>query len=137
MKRAIVLILDGVGVGELPDAAQYGDTGSNTIANVAKLCGGVSLPTLEKLGLGNIIDIQGVPRIAHPQAHFGKMAERSPGKDSTSGHWELFGIILEKPFPLYPNGFPEDIIKAFESKIGYGVIGNKPASGTEIIKELG
>lgn len=137
MKRAIVLVLDGVGIGALPDADQYGDTGSNTIANVARICGGISLPTLERLGLGNITDITGVNRVPHPHACFGKMAEQSPGKDSTSGHWELFGIVLKHPFPTYPNGFPDTVIHEFESKIGCEIIGNKPASGTEIIRELG
>ncbi|HEC78286.1 MAG TPA: hypothetical protein ENI34_03980 [candidate division WOR-3 bacterium] len=136
-KRAIVLILDGVGIGELPDAETYGDKGSNTLGNLARICGGIKLPTLERLGLGNISPIQGVNRVEKPLACFGKMAEMSPGKDSTSGHWELFGIILKKPFPTYPGGFPESIIKEFESKIKHKVLGNIPASGTEIIKQLG
>jgi phosphopentomutase len=137
MKRAIVLILDGVGIGELPDAAQYGDQGSNTLGNLAQSCGGLRLPVLEKLGLGNIIPIMGIAQADKPLASFGKMAERSPGKDSTSGHWELFGIILDKPFPTYPNGFPEDLIREFETKIHHKVLGNIAASGTEIIKKLG
>jgi len=137
MKRAIVLILDGVGIGELPDAKFYGDEGSNTLANLAGAVGGLNLPVLEGLGLGNIADISGVNKVPKPLASYAKMAERSPGKDSTSGHWELFGLILQKPFPTYPDGFPEEIIREFESKIGYKVLGNKPASGTEIIKELG
>jgi len=136
-KRAIVLILDGVGIGELPDAETYGDKGSNTLGNLARICGGIKLPTLERLGLGNISPIQGVKQVEKPLACFGKMAEMSPGKDSTSGHWELFGIILKKPFPTYPGGFPESIIKEFESKIKHKVLGNIPASGTEIIKQLG
>jgi len=136
-KRAIVLILDGVGIGELPDAETYGDKGSNTLGNLARICGGIKLPTLERLGLGNISPIQGVKQVEKPLACFGKMAEMSPGKDSTSGHWELFGIILKKPFPTYPDGFPESIIKEFESKIKHKVLGNIPASGTEIIKQLG
>jgi phosphopentomutase len=137
MKRAIVLILDGVGIGELPDADAYGDTGSNTLANIAANCGGLHLPTMERLGLGNIADIQGLRKRDDPRACFGKMAERSPGKDSTSGHWELFGIILEKPFPTYPQGFPAEIMAVFESRIKHKTLGNKPASGTEIIQELG
>jgi phosphopentomutase len=135
MKRAIVLILDGVGIGELPDAAQYHDQGSNTLGNLARVCGG--LPVLERLGLGNISTIKGVKKIPRPLACFGKMAEKSPGKDSTSGHWELFGIILEKPFPTYPHGFPREVITEFESRIGHNVLGNIPASGTEIIQRLG
>ncbi|KPJ74141.1 phosphopentomutase [candidate division TA06 bacterium DG_78] len=137
MKRAIVLILDGVGIGELPDAAQYHDQGSNTLVNLARVCGGLDLPVLERLGLGNISAIRGVKKAPNPLACFGKMAEKSPGKDSTSGHWELFGIILEKPFPTYPHGFPDEIVTEFESRIGYKILGNIPASGTEIIQRLG
>jgi phosphopentomutase len=137
MKRAIVLILDGVGVGELPDAGQYNDQGSNTLGNLAQSCGGLQLPVLEKLGLGNIINIMGIKPTHKPLASFGKMAERSPGKDSTSGHWELFGLILDKPFPTYPHGFPKDIIEKFETSIHHKVLGNVAASGTEIIKKLG
>jgi phosphopentomutase len=137
MKRAIVLILDGVGIGELPDAGLYGDTGSNTLANIASYCGGIHLPVMERLGLGNIEHIEGVRTVQDPLACFGKMAERSPGKDSTSGHWELFGIILDTPFPTYPQGFPDGIIHTFESEINHKILGNKPASGTEIIAELG
>uniref|UniRef100_A0A7C4TIC0 Phosphopentomutase n=1 Tax=candidate division WOR-3 bacterium TaxID=2052148 RepID=A0A7C4TIC0_UNCW3 len=136
-RRIIVLILDGVGIGELPDAKEYNDQGSNTLVNLARSVGGLHLPNLEILGLGNIAEIKGVKRIERPIASFGKMAEKSPGKDSTTGHWELMGVILEKPFPLYPNGFPETIIREFESRIGYKTIGNIPASGTEIIKKLG
>lgn len=137
MKRAIVLVLDGVGIGELPDAAEYGDEGSNTLGNLAQICGGIKLPVLERLGLGNISVIKGIRQVDKPLACFGKMAERSAGKDSTSGHWELFGLILERPFPTYPNGFPDEIIKEFESRINHKVIGNIPASGTEIIRNLG
>jgi phosphopentomutase len=137
MARAIVLILDGVGVGELPDAYRYNDQGSNTLGNLARAIGGLKLPFLENLGLGNIIDIEGVKRVDKPKASFGKMAEMSPGKDSTTGHWELMGVILKRPFPVYPRGFPEGIIKEFEQRIGYKTIGNYPASGTEIIKKLG
>ncbi|MDH4210987.1 MAG: phosphopentomutase [candidate division WOR-3 bacterium] len=137
MKRAIVLILDGVGIGALPDAAQYGDEGSNTLVNLAEQCNGLDLPVLESLGLGNITDIMGVKRVSEPLAFFGKMAEQSPGKDSTSGHWELCGVILEKPFPTFPKGFPADIISEFEKQIGHEILGNVPASGTEIIKRLG
>jgi phosphopentomutase len=137
MKRAIVLVLDGVGIGELPDAADYGDQGSNTLGNLARACNGLHLPILESLGLGKINHIHGIADIPDPLACYGKMAEQSPGKDSTSGHWELFGIILKKPFPTYPNGFPEDIIKRFETSIDHKIIGNIAASGTEIIRKLG
>ncbi|MCX7995767.1 MAG: phosphopentomutase [candidate division WOR-3 bacterium] len=137
MSRAIVLILDGVGVGELPDASKYNDQGSNTVGNLSRAIGGLRLPFLENLGMGNIIEIEGVKKVDRPLASFGKMAEMSPGKDSTTGHWELMGVILDKPFPTYPEGFPDEIIKEFEKRIGYKTLGNYPASGTEIIKELG
>ena len=137
MKRAIVLILDGVGIGELPDAAEYNDEGSNTLGNLAQICGGIELPILERLGLGNISSIKGIKKVNNSIACFGKMAEKSPGKDSTSGHWELFGVILKKAFPTYPNGFPDEVIKEFERRIGHKILGNIPASGTEIIKQLG
>lgn len=131
------MILDGVGVGELPDAANYHDQGSNTLGNLARACGGLALPTLGRMGLGNITDIQGVPRTDQPLAGYGRMAERSPGKDSTTGHWELMGIVLDRPFPTYPRGFPPEVISNFEQAIGHRVLGNYPASGTEIIKVLG
>jgi phosphopentomutase len=135
--RACVLILDSCGVGELPDAADYGDTGANTLGNVAISINGLTLPNLQKMGLGNIIDIKGVSPAAEPMMSYGKMAQASAGKDSTVGHWEHFGIITQKPFPTYPHGFPSEIIKEFEQRTGRKVIGNRPASGTEIIKELG
>lgn len=135
--RAIIVVLDGVGVGELPDAHLYRDEGSATLQNLAKYVGGLSLPALQKMGLGNIVPILGVPPSPEPIASFGKMAERSPGKDTTIGHWELMGLIKRKPFPTYPNGFPPEIIEPFKRMIGRDILGNKPASGTEIIKELG
>ena len=137
MKRVVLLILDGVGAGELPDAGSYGDEGTNTLANTAAAVGGLDLPNLGSLGLGNIINIAGVPPAASPRASFGRMAELSAGKDSTTGHWELAGLILEKPFPVYPKGFPPEPIASFEEKIGRKVIGNVAASGTEIIERLG
>ncbi|MGQ9462089.1 MAG: phosphopentomutase [Candidatus Fervidibacter sp.] len=136
-RRAILLVLDGVGVGELPDAADYGDEGSNTLVNMAKVVNGLNLPTLQKMGLGNIAPICGVPPEEEPLACFGKMREVSAGKDTTTGHWELAGVIRTKPFPTYPNGFPREIVEAFENAIGRKVLGNKPASGTAIIEELG
>ena len=137
MKRAIVLILDGVGIGELPDAAQYSDQGSNTLGNLARKCGGLNLPVLERLGLGNIDSIEGIKKVDDSLACFGKMAEKSPGKDSTYGHWELFGVILKAPFPTYPNGFQNEIIEEFESRVGHKILGNIAASGTDIIRQLG
>lgn len=135
--RAIIIVLDSVGVGELPDAYKYGDEGSNTLANTAKVVGGLSLPNFQKLGLGNIIDVEGVEPSRTPLASFGKMAESSAGKDTTSGHWELMGLCLPNPFPVYPNGFPEEVIDEFEKEVGRKILCNKPASGTEIIKKLG
>ncbi|MGB9721652.1 MAG: phosphopentomutase [bacterium] len=137
MARVVVLILDGVGAGELPDAYKYNDQGSNTLGNLSRAVGGLNLPFLGSLGLGNIIEIEGVRKVDSPLAHFGKMAEISPGKDSTTGHWELMGVILKDPFPTYPQGFPPDVISEFEKKIGHRTLGNYPASGTEILKELG
>lgn len=135
--RAIVIVLDSVGVGEMPDAAGYGDAGSNTLAHTASAVDGISLPNLGRLGLGNIIPIEGVPPDKIPSGCYGKMAERSVGKDSTTGHWEIAGIITNQPFPLYPNGFSSEVILPFEKAIGRRILGNVPASGTEIIKELG
>ncbi len=135
--RAIIIVLDSVGVGELLDAGKYGDKGSNTLANTAKAVGGLNLPNFQKLGFGNIIDIEGVSPSKNPLASFGKMAEKSAGKDTTTGHWELMGLYLPKPFPVYPDGFPQKIIDEFERKIDRKILWNKPASGTEIIKKLG
>lgn len=137
IERVIIIVLDSVGAGELPDAANYGDSGSNTLANTAAAVGGLKLPNLAAIGLGNIISIAGLSRIEKAQGAYGKLAEVSPGKDSTTGHWELMGVQLEKEFPLYPEGFPDDIINRFETLIHRRILGNKVASGTEIIKELG
>lgn len=133
----ILIVLDSCGIGELPDAFKYKDEGSNTIVNTARAAGGLKLPNLEKLSLGNIHHIPGVVAQKNPLANFGKMAEVSAGKDSTTGHWEMAGLILDRPFPLYPDGFPEKIIDEFEKAIGKKILWNKPASGTEIIKKLG
>ncbi|MCK4761777.1 MAG: phosphopentomutase [Candidatus Aminicenantes bacterium] len=138
IKRVILIVLDSVGAGALPDAAEYGDTGANTLANTAKAVGGLHLPNLQALGLGNILPIQGVPPAAAPLASYGKMAEASKGKDTIAGHWEMMGIILDKAFPTFPSGFGADIISAFQKETGAaGILGNKPASGTVIIRELG
>lgn len=135
--RAIVVILDSVGIGELPDAADYGDAGSHTLGNIAHALGGLDLPHLQQLGLGNIDAIEGVPAVDTPQASYGKMTELSTGKDTTSGHWELMGLVLERPFPTYPHGFPEEVITEFTRRTGKEVLGNTPTSGTTIIEELG
>jgi phosphopentomutase len=136
-RKVVLIILDGVGIGALPDAAEYGDQGSNTLGNLAHSVGGLEIPNLQRAGLGNIAPVEGVPPRSEPMANFGKMAEASPGKDSISGHWEIAGLILERPFPTYPEGFPPEVIEPFEKAVGKSVLGNKPASGTEIIKELG
>ena len=135
--RAHLIILDGVGIGELPDASDYGDAGSNTLGNLAVKVGGLELPTLQGLGLGNIAPIQGIEPVENPMFSYGKMAEKSKGKDSTVGHWELAGLISEFGFPTYPNGFPDEIIGEYTKRIGRGILGNEPASGTEIIERLG
>lgn len=138
MNNFIVIILDGVGVGELPDADLYGDKGSNTLGNISKSLGQINLPNLQKLGLGNIIPINGVEPAAKPMASYGKMAEVSKGKDSTTGHWEISGLKVDFNFDYFPNGFPDEIINKFIELTGVkGVLGNKAASGTEIINELG
>uniref|UniRef100_A0A7C6EAS3 Phosphopentomutase n=1 Tax=candidate division WOR-3 bacterium TaxID=2052148 RepID=A0A7C6EAS3_UNCW3 len=137
MPRAIIIVLDGIGIGELPDASQYNDEGSNSLGNLAKKVGGLFLPNLASLGLGNIIELKGVERQTKPKGSFGKMAEKSPGKDSTTGHWEIAGVILNQCFPIYPNGFPKELIEELEKAIGRKILGNIPASGTAIIEQLG
>ncbi len=136
-KRVILLIIDACGVGELPDAAQYDDSAAATIPNIARAVGGLSLPNCQKLGLGNITRIDGVPPHKSPDGCYGKMAEKSPGKDSTTGHWEIGGIILPEPFPVFPDGFPTELVQKFERQANVKTIGNRPASGTRIIEELG
>ncbi len=138
MKRqAVTIVLDGVGVGALPDASAYGDEGADSLGHAAVSAGGLDLPRLERLGLGGIAEIEGVRGIDEPEASFGRIASSSPGKDSTSGHWELMGYQLENAFPLYPDGFPPEIVERFERETGLEVLGNLPASGTEIIERLG
>jgi phosphopentomutase len=137
MPRGCVIVLDAVGAGALPDADQYGDEGSDTLGNVAKAVGGLDLPNLEALGLGNIEPLEGCPPQPGAPAVAGRLLERSKGKDTTTGHWEMMGVVTATPFPTYPHGFPHDVIDPFMHRTGRGVIGNKPASGTEIIQELG
>jgi phosphopentomutase len=137
MKRAIIVVMDSVGIGELPDAGNYGDRGSNTLGNIAAAVGGLRLPNLERLGLGCIDGVKCLEAVNPPLGSYGRMAEKSAGKDTTTGHWEIAGIVLERPFPVYPDGFPEDVIRRFENAIGIKTLGNVAASGTEIIKELG
>ncbi len=136
-KRIFVIVLDSVGIGAMPDASEYGDTGANTLIHIAAATGGLDLPVLADMGLGLIEPIAGVRPVARPSAAFGKMAELSKGKDTTSGHWELAGCPLFSSFPVYPAGFPPEIIEKFEFYTGLRILGNKAASGTEIIAELG
>src|SRR5881396_2498693 len=136
MPRACIIVLDAVGAGELPDAAEYGDEGSDTLGNVARAVRGLDLPNLEALGLGNVEPLEGCPPQAGAPAVAGRLVERSKGKDTTTGHWELMGVVTPQPLPTYPHGFPHDVIDPFMHKTGRGVLGNKPASGTEIIQEL-
>ncbi|MDX6493236.1 MAG: phosphopentomutase, partial [Gaiellaceae bacterium] len=137
MARACVIVLDAVGAGELPDAAEFGDEGSNTLANVARAVGGLDLPTLEALGFGNVEPLEGCAPQPGAPAVAGRLLERSKGKDTTTGHWELMGVVTPQAMPTYPYGFPDEVIDPFMNRTGRGVIGNKPASGTEIIQELG
>jgi phosphopentomutase len=137
MPRACVIVLDAVGAGELPDADQYGDVGSDTLGNVARAVGGLDLPNMEALGLGNVEPLEGCPPQPGAPAIAGRLVERSKGKDTTTGHWEMMGVVTATPFPTYPHGFPHDVIDPFMHATGRGVIGNKAASGTEIIQELG
>jgi phosphopentomutase len=134
--RIVWIVLDSVGIGAMPDAAAYGDEGSDTLGNIARQRF-LSLPALMRFGLANIRPLTGMAPVERPAGAYGRCTLASPGKDTTTGHWEMAGIILEKPFPVYPNGFPPDVMRAFEERIGRATLGNKAASGTEIIKELG
>ncbi len=136
VKRIILTVLDSAGVGELPDAYKYDDTGSNTLGHIGEALG-LEMPNLGKMGLGNIIPIKGTPEEKDTIARYGKACEKSNGKDTTIGHWEIAGIIMENPLPTYPDGFPEEIMSEFEKKIGRKTLGNKTASGIAIINELG
>ena len=137
MGRACVIVLDAVGVGALPDAASFGDEGSDTLGNVARAVGGLDLPNLEALGLGNVKPLEGCPPQPGAPAVAGRLTPRSKGKDTTTGHWELMGVVTPQAMPTYPHGFPHDVIDPFMHRTGRGVLGNRPASGTEIIQELG
>jgi phosphopentomutase len=136
-RRAVILVLDGVGVGAAPDAAAYGDEGSNTLGNVARARGGLRLPNLAAAGLGCLAKLQGVLPVPRPEAAYGVMQPASAGKDSTTGHWEIAGLHLARPFPTYPQGFPGAVVEAFSAATGRPVIGNVAASGTEIIQRFG
>ncbi len=137
MATAILIILDGLGVGGAPDADVYGDLGSDTLGNMSRSVGGLNLPQLAALGLGNLANILGVAAVENPRAAYGRLQEVSAGKDSTTGHWELMGVVTEVAFPTYPDGFPATLLRRFTEHTGFGVLGNKAASGTDIIAELG
>jgi len=136
-RRAAIIVLDGVGIGEAPDAASYGDVGSNTLGNLARAVGGMSLPNLERAGLGNIAPIEGVTASQSASGAWGMMEPKSAGKDSTTGHWEIAGLHLTRPFPTYPNGFPRDVVEQFERATGRPVIGNVAGSGTAVVDQYG
>jgi phosphopentomutase len=135
--RATIIVLDGLGAGHAPDAARFGDEGSNTLGNTAKAVGGLEAPNLQALGLGNIGEIEGVAPTGSPVASHGLMIERSAAKATLAGHWEMMGLVLEDPLPTYPEGFPEHVLRRFEEETGRAILGNRPASGTQIIEELG
>jgi phosphopentomutase len=136
-RRAAIIVLDGLGIGPAPDTAAYGDSGSNTLGNVARAVGGLALPHLEALGLGSCAPLAGVAPAARPSAASGVAVPASAGKDSTTGHWELCGLVLATPFPTYPHGFPPEVIAEFARRTGRGVLANKPASGTRVLDEYG
>src|SRR5918911_1773100 len=136
-RRATVIVLDGLGAGHAPDAARFGDEGANTLGNLASAVGGLKAPNLRSLGLGNIGEMEGVAPAESPAASYGLMVEHSAAKATLAGHWEMMGLVLEDPLPTYPEGFPEHVLRRFEEETGRGIIGNKPASGTRIIEELG
>jgi phosphopentomutase len=136
-RRATIVVLDGLGAGHAPDAAEFGDEGSNTLGNTAKAVGGLEAPNLQALGLGNVGEIEGVPPTESPVASHGLMVERSAAKATLAGHWEMMGLVLEDPLPTYPEGFPEEVLRRFREETGRGVLGNRPASGTQIIEEFG
>src|SRR5918994_2546451 len=136
-RRAVVIVLDGLGAGKAPDAADFGDEGANTLANTAKATGGLVAPNLQALGLGNIEEIEGVPPAESPRASYGLMVELAAAKATLAGHWEMMGLILEDPLPTYPHGFPDEVLRRFEDETGRGILGNRPASGTQIIEDLG
>lgn len=135
--RVLLVVLDSVGIGALPDADKYGDEGSNTLGNVALAVGGLALPVMEGLGLANVVGISGLSPVEHPKGCFGRMAEAADGKDTITGHWEMAGVIISEPFRTYPQGFPQQLLEEFSRKIGRKVLGNYAVSGTEVIDALG
>ncbi len=137
MKRVTVIVLDSLGIGELPDAAKFNDEGANTLNHIVEACNGLNIPHLTSFGMGKIEGVKGIETPDKTVAHYGKMAEKSNGKDTTTGHWEMMGLYIEKPFLTFPNGFPDAFIKSFEEKVGRKTIVNLPASGTEVIEDYG
>src|SRR5690625_3211887 len=135
--RIILIVMDSVGFGGAPDAKQYNDEEADTLGNIAKHLGGLHLPNLQSMGLGNLHEIEGVDQVNDPSAHYTKVQEASVGKDTMTGHWEIMGLRITKPFQTFPDGFPVELIHELEKRTGRKVIGNKPASGTAIIDELG
>jgi phosphopentomutase len=136
-KRVFLVVMDSVGIGEAPDAEQFDDLGADTLGHIADHMNGLKMPNMEKLGLGNIRELNGISRVEQPMAHYTKMMEASNGKDTMTGHWEIMGLHIEQPFRTFPEGFPDELISELENRTGRKVIGNKPASGTEILVELG
>ena len=136
MKRAFLIVLDSFGIGAAPDAADFGDAGANTLLSVYK-SGKLNIPNLTKMGLGNIDGVDCLAKEANPLASYGRVGELSRGKDTTTGHWEIAGIVSESPMPTYPEGFPDEVISAFESAVGRGVLCNLPYSGTDVIRDYG
>ncbi|WP_320047066.1 phosphopentomutase [uncultured Ilyobacter sp.] len=137
IERATIIVLDSAGVGYLPDAAEFGDIGADTFGNISKECGGLNIPNLEKMGIGNLTEINGADKIKNTIGAYGKAAEKAKGKDTTTGHWEIAGVIGDKPFPTYPDGFPEEVLKELEKRTGRKILCNKPYSGTAVIDEYG
>jgi len=136
-KRIFLVVMDSVGIGEAPDAKQFDDLGADTLGHIAERMNGLNMPTMGKLGLSNIREIKGIEKADQPLAHYTKMQEASNGKDTMTGHWEIMGLYIDQPFQTFPNGFPDDLLDELKEKTGRGIIGNKPASGTEILVELG
>lgn len=136
-KRIFLIVMDSVGIGEAPDAAEFNDKGADTLGHIATHMNGLDMPTIGKLGLSNIKEIQGIKKAESPLAHYTKMQEASNGKDTMTGHWEMMGLFIDQPFQTFPNGFPDDLLTEIETRTGRKIIGNKPASGTEILEELG
>ncbi|MCP1149059.1 MULTISPECIES: phosphopentomutase [Bacillus] len=136
-KRIFLVVMDSVGIGEAPDAAEFNDVGADTLAHIAEKMNGLHMPNMAKLGLSHIKEIKGIPADEKPLAYYGKMQEASNGKDTMTGHWEIMGLYIDTPFRVFPDGFPDELLNELKEKTGRGIIGNKPASGTEILDELG